>query len=354
MGAGGLDRKAVKNCKLNQVKYSGGLKLVLDAAFFIRHILKIMASRSTRKTLFDILKWIIIAVILYFIIRQVITQWEQVKNYHWQIDWLFLVLSLFMLAGGLFFKSFLWSEVLKSFDTYLPPLRAFRVAYLSNLGRYVPGKIVQFVGIIYLAKKEGVREDVALASFALIQMFDIPSGLILIVTYLLIMGISFSTFSAYSSVLIAVGIVSLASLVIILTPSFLSKTLNFGLRLLKQPAINFSLQKKTGFKILFLYFVAWNIMGAAFYFFLRAVTSIPDNFFGQACVIFSASYLIGYLALFAPGGIGVREGVMGLLLAQIGGLATPVALAVGLAARLWFLVAELSVSVMALLVGSKK
>jgi hypothetical protein len=313
-----------------------------------------MAERSIRKFFISAIKWLIIGLILFFIVRQVATQWDQVRNYSWKIDWLYLILSLVVLQIGLFVKSFLWSEVLKCFDTYLAPMRAFRVAYLSNLGRYVPGKIVQFVGIMYLAKKEGVREDVALSSFALMQMFDTPAGLVVVVLYLVIMGVSFETFSAYYPVLIVLAVVSAVSVIVILTPSLLSRTLNLALRLLKKPAINFKLKKKTGFKLLFLYFVTWNIFGAAFYLLLRAITDIPNQFFGQASVIYAASYLIGYWALFAPGGIGVREGVMGLLLAQIGKLATPVALAVGLAARLWFLAAELTVSALALLVGSKK
>jgi uncharacterized membrane protein YbhN (UPF0104 family) len=313
-----------------------------------------MQNRRLKNTLIKIIKWALIALILFFIARQIVTRWQEVRDYSWQINWAMFVFSILVLQFGLFFKSFLWSLVLKCFGVSLPALRAFRVAYLSNLGRYVPGKIVQFVGVMYLAKKEGVREDMAVSSFALTQLFDTPAGLITVFLYYLILGASLEKMILYWPVLIILAVVTLLSILIILVPALLERLLNFLLRLIKQPALKFKLEKKTGFKLLFLYFTVWNIFGLSFYLFLRSVTDIPASFFLEACVVYTAAYLVGYWALFAPGGIGVREGAMGVFLAEIGGIATAVALAVSLASRFWFLIGELTVSILALIVGKNK
>ncbi|NMC43979.1 MAG: UPF0104 family protein, partial [candidate division Zixibacteria bacterium] len=55
---------------------------------------------------------------------------------------------------------------------------------------------------------------------------------------------------------------------------------------------------------------------------------------------------IGYLAIFAPGGIGPREAVMTLLLAPFFGPA--VAAALSLASRLWLIVVEAVAALIAL------
>jgi glycosyltransferase 2 family protein len=313
-----------------------------------------MSDRSVKKNLISIIKWLLIALILFFIARQITTQWELVKGYPWKINWVMLFLSLIVLQIGLFYKSLLWSKVLSCFGEKLPPMRAFRVAYLSNLGRYVPGKVFQFVGIMYLARKEGVREDIAVSSLALVQLMDTPAGIIAIFVYYLMLGLSFDKISHYMPLMILLGVISVAAILIILIPSLLERMLNVILRFIKRPRLEFKLEKKVGFQLLFLYFISWNIFGASLYLFLRAVTDIPMNFFLESCVVYAASYLVGYWALFAPGGIGVREGAMGVFLAEIGGIITPVALAVGLMSRLWFLAAELSVSVLALMIRSKK
>lgn len=313
-----------------------------------------MSDRFTKKQLIEIIKWLVIVAILFFICRQIIMQWDQIKDYQWKVNWLYLIASIIVLQFGLFFKSCIWSRLLHCFGASLPILRAFRVAYLSNLGRYIPGKFMQFVGIMYLAKKEGLREDVAASSFALIQLFDTPAGLILIVLYYLMLGTSFDKISQYMPVLAALIIVTCLSLLIILKPSLMERLLNLLLKLIKQPALKFQLKKKTGLWFLFLYFIAWNIFGAAFYLFLISVTDVSADFFLQACLIYAASYMIGYWALFAPGGIGVREGVMGVLLNRIGGILESVAFAVSLAARLWFMTGEILVSILALMVRSKK
>ncbi|HEQ97822.1 MAG TPA: flippase-like domain-containing protein [candidate division Zixibacteria bacterium] len=313
-----------------------------------------MPDKNLKQIIIRLIKWILIALILYFIYRQISAQWEQVKEYDWTINWIYFVLSIIILQIGLFYKSYLWSRVLACFGTHLPPMRAFKVAYLSNLGRYVPGKIVQFAGIMYLARKEGVREDVAVSSFALTQLFDTPAGIIAVFLYYFLLGTSYDKISNYLPLTIVLGAVSILGIAVIMVPALLERTLNLMLRVIRKPALEFKLEKKIGFGFLFLYFIAWNIFGFSFYLFLQAVAEVPVNYFAEACFIYTAAYLIGYWALFAPGGIGVREGVMGALLYEVGGVIKSVAYTVGLAARLWFFIGEITITFLALMVRSRE
>jgi uncharacterized membrane protein YbhN (UPF0104 family) len=60
--------------------------------------------------------------------------------------------------------------------------------------------------------------------------------------------------------------------------------------------------------------------------------------------ICAAGYLAGWVAVFVPGGLGVREGVYALLLAEV--VPGPVAAAVAILSRLWLTAVELLVAIL--------
>jgi hypothetical protein len=89
--------------------------------------------------------------------------------------------------------------------------------------------------------------------------------------------------------------------------------------------------------------VAWLGYGVALWLLARGL--LPGAGLGllPAIAVFTASYLAGFLALFAPGGIGVREGVFILILQGPIGIGAATALAV--ASRLLLTVTELGAAV---------
>ena len=87
-----------------------------------------------------------------------------------------------------------------------------------------------------------------------------------------------------------------------------------------------------------LYLAAWAAYGASFWCFLRGV-GLENLPFWQVAAASCGAYLAGFLALFAPGGLGVREGVLAVLLAPFMGPGIPAAVAV--LSRLWMTIVEL-------------
>ena len=85
------------------------------------------------------------------------------------------------------------------------------------------------------------------------------------------------------------------------------------------------------------YFFSWVLYGFAFWLLITAVAEDYPVSIIAAMGIFSFAYQVGYLVLFAPGGFGPREVVMGALLTPFLG---PVAAAVAVLARLWTIVIE--------------
>ncbi len=89
--------------------------------------------------------------------------------------------------------------------------------------------------------------------------------------------------------------------------------------------------------------VAWVGYGSALWLLARGLLPSVGLDPALAIAVFTASYLAGFLALFAPGGIGVREGLFILMLQGPLGIAAATALA--LASRVLLTITELGAAV---------
>ncbi len=83
-----------------------------------------------------------------------------------------------------------------------------------------------------------------------------------------------------------------------------------------------------------LYWILWSF---GFYYFVSSMTMMEIPLSGGLAFPLSAS--LGIAAVIAPGGLGVREGIMGIYLKLVG-LSLAEAATVAVAARLWFLTGE--------------
>jgi len=308
---------------------------------------------KTKRITLNLLKLALTLVILYFLYRQVAHHWQEIKEYEWQIRWGWLVLSVVVAVGTFFILSSIWRRIIAGFGHRLSVTKAFRIFYLSNLGRYLPGKVWQLFGILYLSQREGIPPERAGASFVLVQLFVIPASLLVFALAALVdpnvLVDEVALLGNTSAYLIATAMVAI-SLAIVLWPQKVLWVGNAVLRKLKRPQAVLVLDKKVALVIFTGYCVAWCCYGTAFWLFIRALTDGEGFSLIAAIAIFNAAYQIGYLALFAPGGFGPRELVMGVMLAPFFG---PIAPAVAVVARLWSILIESLAAMVALAIGKK-
>ena len=305
---------------------------------------------KTKKSILTLLKIILTLVILYFLYRQVAHHWQEIKAYQWEIHWGYMICSVLAGVGTLFVLSSVWLKIIAGFGHKLSITKAFRIFYLSNLGRYIPGKIWQLFGILYLTKKEGIPPERAGASFVFSQMISIPASLLVFVLAAQIepklLVDQVAVLGDKSAYLMTAAMVAI-SLVMVLWPQKVLAVGNAILRKLKRPQVIFTLDKKVALTIFVGYSVSWIMYGTAFWLFTRAVTNGAGCGLVAAVGAFIVAYQIGYLALFAPGGFGPRELILGVMLAPFLG---PIAPAVAIGARLWAIVIEGLAALLALAV----
>ena len=104
--------------------------------------------------------------------------------------------------------------------------------------------------------------------------------------------------------------------------------------------------------ILLGYLGVWLIMGSAFALLAASFTPVTPQQFAALIATWAAAYVIGYLSMITPSGLGVREGVMILLLAPL--FPAPIPTIIALAARLWMVIAEVVGAAIALVVRTRE
>lgn len=293
---------------------------------------------KTKRLLVKLAQGIIILLIFYFLIKSLVSNWNQVKDFDWQFDYPLLIISFVLQIMALFWLVKIWGRMLRHTGSSVSYLKLFKVWFFSNLGRYLPGKVWQFLGMVYMLERRGVPKKNSFSTAIVAQFFSVISGLLIAALFL---GADlYSQFLSQNPGLVLVGAVFVSAiLVLVCYPKVLERTLNLGLKILKKEKIILDLNSKNVIVYLLSYSLSWLLFGLAFLIFVKAMAHAPFVMYPSLTGAFAFSVNIGFLALFVPGGIGVREGILVLLLSSFFPL--PVATLIALLARLWVTVAEL-------------
>lgn len=294
-------------------------------------------SREGGRTWLRALEWAVALVVLAAIARYLVREWDRLASRPWEVDWALLGLGsgLVVLAYSGFVL--LWRHLVSSLGGRLTVADAHRVWYFGNLARYVPGKVLQLAGTAYLARAKGLSSVLTLGSVVVAQLFVIVAGLVLTVAAL--PSPDFPLPGGSTAALAVAGGLT----VLLLTPLF-DHAHRLGLRLAGRCEAHVRVPVKTRLGMVLGYLAAWVVFGLGFAFFVRAVADPAPGSIPSLMGICTAGYLAGWAAVFVPGGLGVREGVYALLLAEV--LPGPVAAAVAILSRLWLTGVELIVALL--------
>ena len=212
-----------------------------------------------------------------------------------------------------------WRRVLHGWGQRITFGTAARTWSLANLGRYVPGKVWSVAGLVVLAQRAGVQVAPAAASAFVSQALAVGTGAAVVAAV---------TPHATSPLrLAAAGVAALATVGVLTwapTARWLGRLAGTAAPLepLRPTAVVVSATLTA---------LGWVTYGAAFWLLARGLIADRVVPFAVATGVFALGYILGWLALFAPGGVGVRELVfVGLLTPWLG---SGGALVVSLASR---------------------
>jgi uncharacterized membrane protein YbhN (UPF0104 family) len=277
---------------------------------------------------------LIVAAAALFLVRAVVRNWRQVRAYPWHVDPLLLAGSVVALVGVLAWGVWVWGRVLSRFE-HSPVGNGTlqRIWFLSNLARYIPGAVFQFVTAAGLSRSAGLSAAVMLTSLLVHTGMSLLSAIVVSSWTL-----TAPLFPALPwTAVVAIGVVVTLGATLVVHPRFLNGALGIIPRLLKKDVIRWNGSWADGIGLLGLAIVSWALYGAAYWLFLRALTPISAARLPMLSGVNALSFAAGYVTPI-PGGLGVREWAMKALLLPV--LPSGVAALVAVAARLWNIAAE--------------
>ncbi len=260
------------------------------------------------------LQWLLGLAVAYFIVRAVSQNWGEIRSSQ---DRLQLDVGALAAAAGIVLASYAilisaWRAVLLGWGQRLRYPQAARIWCVSNLARYVPGKVWQIGGMAALAQRAGVSPWGAAGSAIIVQLVSVATGA-------LITGIAAPEWKEHPWAVAACGIVAAATAALLAWKrgtDLLQRGLSaiLGRRLELPPVGQGALLLSAAVTAL-----AWLAQGIALW--LCAAGLVGPTALGiwPAIGIFTGSSLAGLLAVFTPGGLGVRESVLGFWLAPFMG-----------------------------------
>jgi hypothetical protein len=247
----------------------------------------------------------------------------------WTLRWGMIATSCAALLGGYFTTGFLWGMIVHGLGgPSLPPAVRVRLFMIANLGRYVPGKVWQIAGLVALSRKWGIPAQTATAAAILGQ------GLALLSALFIGLG-SVWTLADGASWKWVVPVCLISGIAFGLFPPVFSAVTRAWFRVAGTPEPE-GLAPSDAIRWLTVAFLNWCAYSLAFGMLVSGLGLQAPIL--SAASAFAAAYVLGYVAVFAPAGLGVREATLTLLLTPHFGVTTAGAVAV--TARLWTTVIE--------------
>ncbi len=289
---------------------------------------------TARSRAFQLAQWVFAAAIVWYAVAALRGQWHGATMRLQTLDpsWSRIAIATVIVLATYALLIETWRRIVVASGESLPFNTAARIWFVSNLGKYVPGKVWSIAAMTMMARDNRVSPIVAAGSSVLIQMVTIAAG----IGVVLVAGAQ-SIDQPVTAAFAGLAILAIMAATPVLLPASarLASSLtgrSFSLPKISQRVVWAAAAKSA---------VAWIAYGVAFQVFVYAILGNATGATSSYVAVYAASYIIGFLALFAPGGAVVRESAMIAGLLRLGLSDQADALAIAVASRFWLTLTEL-------------
>lgn len=289
---------------------------------------------NNRRRAFVAAQWLFAAIIIWSAVRALNGQWRLAADRlaTLQIGWTWVGLATLIVFLTYVLLIETWRRViLASGETLSFPVAA-RIWFVSNLGKYVPGKVWSIAAMTVMARSESVSPMTAAGSSILIQLVTIAAG----IGVVLAAGSRVVDQPWIAVVVLVVVIGSIAA-----APRLLPASARLAATVTGKEIQLSRIAATTVWAAALRSVISWIAYGVAFQFFVHGILGSAAGPTTSYIAVYAASYIIGFLALFAPGGAVVRESALVTGMVKLGLSGRADALAIAIASRLWLTILEL-------------
>jgi len=282
-----------------------------------------------------------LGIVLWFAAATLRGQWSAVAAAarDLQPEWSYIVAASGIMLAAYALLIQLWRGMLASVGSPVPYGEAARVWLASSLGRYVPGKVWQLGALSVMLQRHGIPALTSTTVALLNVLINTVVGFL----------VAFAAGAGAARVPTA-AVVAIAALAaaLVLAPALLPPLATVAARITHHSLAVLHVPARTIWVNAAGSALQWVMYGVAFQLFTRGLLGRAPGPLSAYVATFSLSYLIGFVALFAPGGIVVRELALAQSLVAAGLATVPQAAVLALTSRLWLTVLELGTGFAAL------
>ena len=281
----------------------------------------------------DLLKWGLVGLIFVFLFRFLYNSWGDVQNYEFELNWWLFIFSYVFLFLHFVLISVGWDLLLKVLNgKKLPIMKALRIRVLSDFGRFVPGKVWLILGRINYCKKWGISSDVVTYS----SLMEIFIGQIsAVILFMLVFLLYSHQLTSYALIIL----VFLPAMLTLLHPELFNTFMKFASKLFKKKFVRTNIKFSFMLSLISVFILAWVMMGIGFFLMANAVYPIGLDLLFPFIAVYSISWVLGFVMIFLPAGLGFREAVMTFLLSFF--VPVPIAILLAVLSRLWAISGEM-------------
>lgn len=250
--------------------------------------------------------WILLILIISAVTWFILHNFSEITQYNFRIKWPYLILSFLFVNSAYLVTVFIWTRLAVSFGLNVPILSAGKAWFVSQLGKYVPGKVTLLLVRLDAYRGYSKRKITVATGIEYIAMLASASVLSLVA-----LASAFQIVPYYIRWFAGVGTVLFLFMI---WPPLSLHVINLILKFLKREQIEEFPPYGLLLRFVGAYIFAGLLQGMGLFFILNSLLPVDLRYFLIITGAYEVAGLIGIAAVFAPSGIGVREGVLFLVL----------------------------------------
>ncbi|MEI6123273.1 MAG: lysylphosphatidylglycerol synthase domain-containing protein [Bacteroidota bacterium] len=287
----------------------------------------------SRKTLFKIIKYTIILLIFFFILKYFYENRYTLNYNQLHFNFMYLGISVLIYVAHIFINAAVWYIITKQNNCNIPFFETIKMRIYSDFGKYIPGKIVAYGILFYSYNQKSIsKKRIAVCSFQELIMGTLAAIVIALVS------IYFSDIALLRKYYAAFLVMAVVCLIVIYPP-VLEFTTNKIMKLLRREPISIISNYAQLVLVLLLFVISWLVFGLGFYFFINSFYTYSISYYFFTTGAFAIAGLLGFVAIFAPAGLGVREGALVFILGYV--FTRAISVIISLLSRVWMIFCEL-------------
>lgn len=258
----------------------------------------------------------ILAVIWYFVGKSLIAGFRAVDWSELTIHWGWLAVTMLVLVAARLTNALNCRNTLGAMGHSVKYRQVVPIIWVASLGRYIPGKMAVVAGATFMLTRLGIRATAALAALFLATALMILLSLMACTPMMFTAAVreQFPLGRIIAPAMLAVGLVCLH-------PKIFTRLCNLALVRIKREPLPESLRLGPYLKAIGMTVFRTLLLGLSLWATARIFVPVPISGLAIALGAGAMASVAGFLAVFAPAGLGAHEAVYFLTMKPLMSLA---------------------------------